>query len=307
MDGKLCYTSTDPLKWNCCKNKGGRKRCPPNYPEMCLSKRCYNDHCCNVTGDCEKIGDRQRPCSVDSEKCDPDYESHRPCVRCDPSKKCDKSKEVCESETCDGRWYNKEDDKIVSGEKCWFRTDGIDIHKYNKKCLEPSTEWRKDFVDPQSHKSEQKCLSRKEEEDKYCGYNSEWCYSKSSDGCNQNLQLRGDESFDYTFIGIGNCQDVNGLQPRKVWKIVESEDECVKFVKRYQIVMDTNIYPEDIVTYIRNLFGQRTIRYHPILDWNHVMVPILTLVLLLWVEFLQKFHVVGVNLVINHIETMAYV
>ena len=63
MDGTLCNGSTDG--WDCCKDKGGRGKCPLNKPYMCAKPNdCGGgtDHCCSVTiADCD-ISDGLRQC-----------------------------------------------------------------------------------------------------------------------------------------------------------------------------------------------------------------------------------------------------
>ena len=48
FDGHLCNDLNDPAHFGCCKNHGGRKICPPNYPVMCDTAACANatDYCC---------------------------------------------------------------------------------------------------------------------------------------------------------------------------------------------------------------------------------------------------------------------
>ena len=41
VDGTLCKG------WSCCKYRGGRARCPKNFPIMCANKLCDGDYCCN--------------------------------------------------------------------------------------------------------------------------------------------------------------------------------------------------------------------------------------------------------------------
>merc|ERR1712001_73045 len=49
-DGTFC-TGDEDLKtnWDCCNTRGGRAKCPPNYPVMCNARfkdLCGGDHCC---------------------------------------------------------------------------------------------------------------------------------------------------------------------------------------------------------------------------------------------------------------------
>ena len=54
-DGTFCDTLVNG--WTCCNNKGGREKCPKNYPLMCAQPNCAaagTDYCC-VT-DCTYFG-----------------------------------------------------------------------------------------------------------------------------------------------------------------------------------------------------------------------------------------------------------
>ena len=61
-DGSYC--NIEVAGWPCCNNKGGRAKCPKNYPNMCIDKVCSNntDHCCAVDGFCEENAGGIRPC-----------------------------------------------------------------------------------------------------------------------------------------------------------------------------------------------------------------------------------------------------
>ena len=52
FDGYLCNDLKDPGGFGCCKNHGGRKICPPNYPVMCNTLECASatDYCCEKHG-----------------------------------------------------------------------------------------------------------------------------------------------------------------------------------------------------------------------------------------------------------------
>jgi len=74
MDGHLCRVDDSNHQdgsWACCKDHGGRSKCPSNHPNMCNSKKCGGGtaYCCEV--DCAgKIeeggfgGNRPCPCIV---------------------------------------------------------------------------------------------------------------------------------------------------------------------------------------------------------------------------------------------------
>jgi len=66
MNGDLCVAdgdNHDDGSWGCCNenDRGGRAKCPNNYPNMCNSKTCANGtaYCCEV--DCTNFGGK-RPC-----------------------------------------------------------------------------------------------------------------------------------------------------------------------------------------------------------------------------------------------------
>jgi len=50
LSGKTCDVETHELKWECCKEEGGRHKCPAEMPIMCKEKTCGADgmeHCCS--------------------------------------------------------------------------------------------------------------------------------------------------------------------------------------------------------------------------------------------------------------------
>ena len=47
IDGSSCNEISEGT--SCCNNKGGRARCPKNFPHMCGEKICYDDYCCGST------------------------------------------------------------------------------------------------------------------------------------------------------------------------------------------------------------------------------------------------------------------
>ena len=52
-----CNGVEDAERWSCCKDKGGRTKCPKNWPIMCADKSCSpdgTDYCCY--DDCGKYG-----------------------------------------------------------------------------------------------------------------------------------------------------------------------------------------------------------------------------------------------------------
>jgi len=72
MDGHLCFVDdsnhTDG-SWACCKDHGGRSKCPSNHPNMCNSKKCGGGtaYCCEVDCDIDEGGfggNRPCPCIV---------------------------------------------------------------------------------------------------------------------------------------------------------------------------------------------------------------------------------------------------
>ena len=62
-DGTFCNVDSSSQGWSCCKEHGGRKRCPKNQPVMCVGKTCGGgaDHCCS--NDCFD-SDGPRPCGM---------------------------------------------------------------------------------------------------------------------------------------------------------------------------------------------------------------------------------------------------
>ena len=68
FDGYLCNALVDPLGHQCCKNHGGLKLCPQNFPVMCNSNKCSNgtDYCCEAREYyCEsKYNVSTRPCEI---------------------------------------------------------------------------------------------------------------------------------------------------------------------------------------------------------------------------------------------------
>ena len=46
-NGKKCHYKK--RGWGCCKNHGGRKQCPFEYPVMCAALKCddLSDYCCS--------------------------------------------------------------------------------------------------------------------------------------------------------------------------------------------------------------------------------------------------------------------
>lgn len=71
-DGSYCDAAKDG--WDCCMDKGKRKRCPPNMPNMCANDNdCADDHCCET--DCSEKGGNLLcplvvdPFCVDNDKC----------------------------------------------------------------------------------------------------------------------------------------------------------------------------------------------------------------------------------------------
>ena len=70
MDGHLCRVDDSNHQddsWACCKDHGGRSKCPSNHPNMCNSKKCGGGtaYCCEVdcAGKIEEGGfGGNRPC-----------------------------------------------------------------------------------------------------------------------------------------------------------------------------------------------------------------------------------------------------
>ena len=62
QDGSYC--SGLKLGWSCCKEHGGRAKCPAKYPSMCAMPLCAaegTDYCCMAEGECKYFGGL-RPC-----------------------------------------------------------------------------------------------------------------------------------------------------------------------------------------------------------------------------------------------------
>lgn len=65
-DGSLCEKVGD-WDWTHCCNGIGRARCPPEYPHMCASQYCNNQHCCTDEAElCDQAGG-PRPCPDDTD------------------------------------------------------------------------------------------------------------------------------------------------------------------------------------------------------------------------------------------------
>ena len=57
VDGSFCNAWTDSAGWSCCKEHGGRAKCPKNLPLMCAAEKgCAegSDHCCEK--ECSSYG-----------------------------------------------------------------------------------------------------------------------------------------------------------------------------------------------------------------------------------------------------------
>jgi len=77
MDGYICEvddSNHQDNSWACCKDHGGRSKCPSNHPNMCNSKKCGGGtaYCCEVdcAGEIEDGGfggNRPCPCIVTDE------------------------------------------------------------------------------------------------------------------------------------------------------------------------------------------------------------------------------------------------
>ena len=63
-DGTYCNGEKDVERWSCCNNKGGRAKCPKNYPNMCKSRTCAGnkEYCCQKDGICEEKYGGTRMC-----------------------------------------------------------------------------------------------------------------------------------------------------------------------------------------------------------------------------------------------------
>jgi len=63
-DGTTCKADDNDHangNWDCCANKGGRAKCPPNYPNMCANPvGCQDDYCCEK--DCSDQGGNRPGC-----------------------------------------------------------------------------------------------------------------------------------------------------------------------------------------------------------------------------------------------------
>ena len=62
QDGTYC--SGLKLGWSCCKEHGGRAKCPAKYPSMCAMPLCAaegTDYCCMAENECKYFGGL-RPC-----------------------------------------------------------------------------------------------------------------------------------------------------------------------------------------------------------------------------------------------------
>ena len=66
VDGTFCNWITDPEKFDCCKDHGGRAKCPKSYPNMCAK----DNDCVDGTDYC---------CEKQPENCDGDKEGLRAC------------------------------------------------------------------------------------------------------------------------------------------------------------------------------------------------------------------------------------
>ena len=61
-DGYHC--NVDNEGYSCCNKRGGRAKCPKNWPNMCVEKACADkrDHCCASEGVCEERHGGLLPC-----------------------------------------------------------------------------------------------------------------------------------------------------------------------------------------------------------------------------------------------------
>ena len=61
-DGYHC--NVDNEGYSCCNERGGRAKCPKNWPNMCVEKACADkrDHCCASEGVCEERHGGLLPC-----------------------------------------------------------------------------------------------------------------------------------------------------------------------------------------------------------------------------------------------------
>ena len=54
-DGSFCNGITDTDNWSCCNSRGGREKCPANFPAMCALPQCAaggSDYCCYAKDVC---------------------------------------------------------------------------------------------------------------------------------------------------------------------------------------------------------------------------------------------------------------
>ena len=66
QDGTRCNGET--MGWSCCKDHGGRAKCPANNPAMCAQPSCAaggSDYCCYTEDGCKDYGGI-RPCGESS-------------------------------------------------------------------------------------------------------------------------------------------------------------------------------------------------------------------------------------------------
>ena len=69
LDGSYCNGVTDDAGWACCKNNGGRQKCPKNFPIMCANDNCAvdgTDYCCETKTKCKKYYGGIRQCNEKS-------------------------------------------------------------------------------------------------------------------------------------------------------------------------------------------------------------------------------------------------
>ena len=65
-NGNYCNGITDDDEWDCCKNRGGRQKCPKNYPFMCAKENCTvddTDYCCETRATCKSLYGGIRTCN----------------------------------------------------------------------------------------------------------------------------------------------------------------------------------------------------------------------------------------------------
>ena len=65
-DGSYCNVHLDPVKYECCKSRNGRAKCPKDTPIMCASKKCddMSDHCCRAENSTHAHPCEPRQCEV---------------------------------------------------------------------------------------------------------------------------------------------------------------------------------------------------------------------------------------------------